>query len=181
MLVEAASPAGPAAEADAILGTWVTAPDKNGTAHIEIERTGERIHGKIVWLSQPNVAADDPGGRGGQPKTDYRNPDPVLRDRTILGLPIVDGFRYVGNSEWKQGRIYDPGSGKTYSCQAKLLPDGRLKVRGYLGISLLGRSTIWTRLEAGSSSSFGIGGSSSAIAAANGSSSPSRTSTTPSR
>jgi uncharacterized protein (DUF2147 family) len=147
LLVGAASSASPDAGADGILGTWVTAPDKNGTAHITIERTGERIHGKIVWLSQPSVPADDAGGRGGQPKTDYRNPDPELRGRTILGLPIVDGFRYVGSSEWKQGRIYDPGSGKTYSCQAKLLPDGRLKVRGYLGISLLGRSTIWTRLD----------------------------------
>ena len=146
LLVAAVGPTtGPAA--DGILGTWVTAPDKNGTAHIAIERTGERFHGRIVWLSQPNVPADDPAGRGGQPKTDYRNPDPTLRDRTILGLPILDGLRYVGNSEWKQGRIYDPGSGKTYSCQAKLLPDGRLKFRGYLGVSLLGRSTIWTRLD----------------------------------
>ena len=145
LLVAAAVPA--ANEADAILGTWVTAPDKNGTAHITIERTGERFHGRIVWLSQPNVPVDDPGGRGGQPKTDYRNPDPALRARTILGLPIMKDFRYVGNSEWKQGRIYDPGSGNTYSCQMKLLPDGRLKVRGYLGVSLLGRSTMWTRLE----------------------------------
>jgi len=145
LLVAAPAPSAGSA-ADGILGTWVTAPDKNGIAHIAIERTGERIHGRIVWLSQPNVPADDPGGRGGQPKTDYRNPDPALRDRTILGLPILDGFRYVGSSEWKHGRIYDPGSGNTYSCQARLLPDGRLRFRGYLGISLLGRSTIWTRL-----------------------------------
>ena len=152
LLALALPPAAGAVDGDAILGVWVTAPEEDGTAHIEFERQGDRYRGRIVWLAQPNVPAGDRGGRGGKPKTDHENPDPALRDRPILGLPIASGFRYAGNAEWKQGRIYDPESGNTYGCQMKLLPDGRLRVRGYLGISLLGRSTIWTRLvdDAGS-------------------------------
>ena len=138
------APAG-AAEDDAILGLWATEPDENGFAHVEIGRAGGVFEGRIVWLSEPNVPANDPEGRGGQPKTDHENPDPALRDRPILGLRIAGGFRYVGNGQWKQGEIYDPATGNRYHCNIKLLPDGRLRVRGYVGIALLGRSTIWTR------------------------------------
>ena len=134
-----------ATEGDAVLGVWATEADRNGMAHIEIRRDGDRYHGSIVWLEEPNVPLDDPAGRGGEPKTDHRNPDPALRSRPILGLRIVDGFRYVGNGQFRDGRIYDPATGNTYHCNMKLLADGRLKLRGYIGISLFGRSTIWTR------------------------------------
>jgi len=140
----AAAPAR-AAEEDAILGLWATEPDEHGFARVEIARAGEAFEGRIVWLSEPNVPADDPEGRAGQPKTDHRNPDPALRERPVLGLRIAEGFRYAGNGQWKQGQIYDPASGNRYHCNLKLLPDGRLRVRGYVGISLLGRSTTWTR------------------------------------
>jgi len=135
-----------AVDGDQILGVWVTEPQPNDeVAHIEIERDGDLYRGKIVWLSEPDVPADDASGLGGQPKTDRSNPDPSLRDRPILGLPLVEGFRYTGDGHWTDGRIYDPSNGKSYRCNVKLLPDGRLKIRGYIGIPLLGRSTFWTR------------------------------------
>jgi uncharacterized protein (DUF2147 family) len=54
-------------------------------------------------------------------------------------------FVYDGEGVWEDGDIYDPKSGKTYSCYMKLQSMDKLKVRGYIGISLIGRTTYWTR------------------------------------
>jgi uncharacterized protein (DUF2147 family) len=60
-------------------------------------------------------------------------------------LPILKDFEFTGKSTWENGTIYDPKNGKTYSCYLILQPDKTLKVRGYVGVSMLGRTTIWTR------------------------------------
>ncbi|MGH8369886.1 MAG: DUF2147 domain-containing protein [Gammaproteobacteria bacterium] len=147
MSVQAAQPADPAADksADRILGTWVT---EGGKSHVEIVQQTGIYAGHISWLEEPVYPADDKQGMAGQPKIDRENPDTALRSRPIIGLPLVSGFRYADDDVWEDGRIYDPESGKTYRCKMTLLPDGSLKVRGYVGISLFGRTTIWTRLPA---------------------------------
>jgi len=142
-----ASPLSALADGDAVLGVWQTLPEKHGYAHIEIERDGEELVGSIVWISEPNFPEDDKAGMAGEPKIDRNNPDPELRDRPLLGLQIIDSFEYVGNDQWKHGRVYDPARGKTYRCQMKLNEDGTLKFRGYVGVSLLGRNTTWTRVS----------------------------------
>lgn len=58
---------------------------------------------------------------------------------------MLTGFRFDGDDEWKDGDIYDPESGKTYSCYLSLKDNNTLKVRGYIGVSLFGRSETWTR------------------------------------
>ena len=92
--------------------------------------------------------ASDPEGMGGKPKVDRQNPKEELRSRPIVGLRVVEGFEYSGGGEWKHGRIYDPESGKTYKCKMRLTDEGVLKVRGFIGFSLLGRTTEWTRVNA---------------------------------
>jgi uncharacterized protein (DUF2147 family) len=149
MLVLATLVAAPVggADGDAILGLWATEPGgRGGQAHVEITRDGERYTGRIVWLEKPTYPPGDASGLGGEPRIDLENPDPGLRDRPILGLTIVDGFRADGRGRWSDGTIYDPENGKTYRCKAKLEGDV-LKVRGYIGVSLLGRTTEWTRVE----------------------------------
>jgi len=132
-------------DADAIVGLWRTAPDpKDGAAIVEIVRDGETFAGRIVWLEKPLYGPDE--DRPGQPKVDLRNPDPSLRERPVLGLELLSGFRFDGR-KWKGGTIYDPASGTTYRCVMKLLGADRLKVRGYVGISLLGRTEVWTRVR----------------------------------
>jgi uncharacterized protein (DUF2147 family) len=61
-----------------------------------------------------------------------------------MGLDILSGFKYGGGNIWQDGKIYDPKNGKTYSCKMTL-EGNELKVRGYVGFSLLGRTTVWTR------------------------------------
>ena len=62
----------------------------------------------------------------------------------FIGLEILRNFKFDNDDEWEGGKIYDPESGKTYSCNMSLTGN-ELKVRGYVGVSLLGRTETWTR------------------------------------
>lgn len=124
------------AEADVILGIWYNG-EKD--AKIEIYHCDDKYCGKIVWLKEP---IED-----GHPKKDKHNPDISLAQRGLMGLNILSGFRYDGDNTWEDGDIYNPRDGKTYSCYLKLLDDGTLKVRGFIGISLIGKTQYWTRPE----------------------------------
>jgi uncharacterized protein (DUF2147 family) len=133
----------PAAAGDRVLGLWLT---EKADAHVRMERVGDRYQGAIVWLKEPLYPADDDQGMAGRAKIDRENPDAGQRGRPIIGLRIVEGFRFV-DGEWREGRIYDPENGKTYKC--RMWFDGEtLRLRGFIGISLLGRSTSWTRVVA---------------------------------
>ncbi len=129
------------ADEDQILGIWNTA----GSTRIEIFKCGDNYCGKIVELKNPNYSANDKRGMAGQPKVDRNNPDPDLKTRPILGLLMLEGFTYSGGNVWKGGKIYDPENGKLYKCKMTLSDPNRLEVRGFIGISWLGRTEIWTR------------------------------------
>lgn len=122
-------------KADDITGYWQTR-GKN-PAKIQIYKAGTAFAGKIVWLKD---ALDN-----GRPKTDKNNPDAGRRSQPIVGLQILSGFVFDGDDEWEDGKIYDPESGKTYRCYLALKDKSTLKVRGYIGVSLLGRTETWTR------------------------------------
>ena len=84
----------------------------------------------------------------GQDK-DINNPDPALRDRDLKGISFLYGFEYVAKkNRWKDGKVYDPGNGKTYSAKMELEKGGSiLKMRGYIGVSLLGRTARFERVS----------------------------------
>ncbi len=131
-----------AAQADDILGVWFNG-EKD--ARIEIIKCGDRYCGKVVWLREPDYPEGSKDGVPGTPKLDHNNPDPSLRKVPIIGLQIVHDFRYAGDDLWKDGRVYDPKNGKTYRGKMTLVSPGRLDLRGFIGISLIGRTTTWTR------------------------------------
>lgn len=137
-----ASPLYGADTEDAILGVWTT---QEKDAKIEIFTCGAWYCGKVIWLAEPDFPASDDKGMANQPKVDRNNPDPKLKDRPLLGLVIMEGFSYVGDSRWKGGRFYNPENGKVYRGNLKLAAHNRLKVRGFLGISLFGQTETWTR------------------------------------
>jgi uncharacterized protein (DUF2147 family) len=138
-----------AGDGDEILGLWATDSEgEGGQAHIEIYAVGDTYSGKIVWLEEPVYLEGDPDGEAGEAKIDTNNPDPALQSRPIMGLELMKGFRYDGKGTWKKGTIYDPDNGKTYKCKVKIGDDGELKVRGYIGVSMIGRTSEWTRVEA---------------------------------
>lgn len=123
------------AQKDKIEGFWMN-DDK--TAKIEIYRAVDNKYwGKIVWLKEPL--------RDGKPKLDIHNPKPALRNRPIIGLAILSAFVKDGENKYDEGEIYDPKNGKTYSCTITYKNNQEISIRGYIGISLIGRSTTWTR------------------------------------
>ncbi len=138
-----------AQDGDAILGLWATDPEGGGgEAHVEVYKEDGKYYGKIIWLAQPVYPPDDPKGTPGEPKTDLNNPDPALQKEPVIGLFIVKDFVYNGKGLWHKGTIYDPDNGKTYKCKIKFGDNEKvLKVRGFIGVSLLGRTTLWTRVE----------------------------------
>lgn len=121
-------------KADDIIGIWLTGSKE--PAKIQIYKSGEKFYGKIIWLKNPTD--------NGKQRVDTNNPDITKRSNPIIGLLMLTGFKFDGDDEWKGGDIYDPESGKTYSSYMYLRDKNTLKVRGYVGISLFGRTETWT-------------------------------------
>ena len=125
-----------AAFAQDVVGKWKL---DDGSAIVEVYKSGDAFNGKIVWLQNPTEA-------DGSPAVDTNNPDKALRSRQLIGLNMLSGLKKTG-SEYSGGKIYDPGNGKTYNCSMKVEGDV-LKVRGSLDKKgLLGRTMDWFRVK----------------------------------
>src|SRR5688572_11548623 len=117
--------------ADDILGTWIVGENK---AKIQVYKSGTKYYGKIIWLKEPT--------KDGRQKIDAKNPDPKKRSAPIIGLVVLRDFVF-DDGEWNSGEIYDPSSGKEYSSKITMPNKNTMKVRGYIGISLFGRTEVW--------------------------------------
>lgn len=124
-------------EGDALIGVWEPG---NGKAKVKITRVGDKYFGKIVWLKEPK-------NEKGENKTDVNNPDEKMHDTPLLGYKILKDFEYVGDKTWDNGTIYDPENGSLYSCTIKQKSENTLEVRGYIGVSMIGRTDTWTKLQ----------------------------------
>lgn len=121
---------------DAILGVW---KNGEGTGLIQIYKANNnKYYGRIVWLQVPNDA-------NGKPRTDINNPEESLRTRPLKGLINLREFEFVGDNKWENGKIYDPKTGNDYSCEMTLTDENTLEVRGFIGVSLFGRTDVWKR------------------------------------
>lgn len=124
------------AQKDKIEGLWY---NEEKTAKIEVYKAVDgKFWGKIVWLKEPM--------RNGAPKVDEKNPKPALRKAPLIGLVMLRHFKIDDETTYNDGEIYDPKNGKTYSCKITYKGD-KLDVRGYIGISLIGRTTVWERVQ----------------------------------
>jgi uncharacterized protein (DUF2147 family) len=124
-------------KADEIVGVWWNA-EKDG--RVEVYKKGDQFFGKIEYIKE-NKNLD-----GTAPMKDRNNPNESLRERVLLGTVILTNLKWDG-TEWEGGEIYDSKTGNTYSCFAKMQKDGTLYFKGYIGLSIIGRSTIWTRYK----------------------------------
>lgn len=124
------------AQNDKIEGLWYN--DIKSAKVLISKGNNGKFSGKIVWLKEPLEK--------GKPKLDTKNSEENLRNRPILGLQILTDFEKDEDNKYTGGTIYDPKNGKTYSC--KMTYKGKtLDIRGYIGISLLGRTTVWERIN----------------------------------
>lgn len=125
-----------AAFAQDVIGKWKL---DDGSAIVEVYKSGSEYNGKIVWLAEPN-------GPDGKPAVDRNNPDKALRSRRLIGLNMLSGLK-KDKDEYSGGSIYDPGNGKTYNCSMKVEGDV-LHVRGSLDKrGLIGRTMDWFRVK----------------------------------
>jgi uncharacterized protein (DUF2147 family) len=120
---------------NAVVGVW---KNGEGTAMVQIYEKSDKYFGKIVWLKIPNDANN-------KPKIDGNNPDEKLQSRPLKGLENLKSFVYKGNGIWDDGTIYDPKNGNDYSCTMTLVDNNTLEVRGYVGVSVFGRTDVWKR------------------------------------
>lgn len=126
-----------AAMAQDVTGKWKTIDDDTGKAKsiVEIYEQNGKIFGKVVEIVDPSkrdaTCVDCPGDAKGKP---------------ILDLVILKGLKKDGK-EYNGGTIMDPNNGKVYKCYIELEDANKLKVRGYIGFALLGRTQYWTRVE----------------------------------
>jgi uncharacterized protein (DUF2147 family) len=123
------------ADSSLVTGLW-----KNEDASFQLYEENGKLNAKIVSLREP-LAPD------GKQKTDIHNPDASKHSRPIIGMVFMTGFTPAGSGKWDNGTIYDPKSGNTYSCNMELEGPNTLKVRGYVGISLIGRTETWKRAD----------------------------------
>ena len=121
------------AQTDPIEKVWY---NQEKTAKIQVYKAKDgRFYGKMVWLKEPL--------ENGKPKVDKENPDEKKRNTPLIGLILLRGLEKDGDNEYDNGKIYDPKNGKTYSC--KITHKGNtLDLRGFVGISLIGRTSTWT-------------------------------------
>lgn len=122
---------------DRVISKWLNA---SGDGQIMIYKKGDKYIGRLVWLK-------DPYDEEGKPKKDSKNPIVTLRARPLLGTEILKDFVYLGHGVWDRGFIYDPKTGRTYSSKITMINNNKLSIRGYVGISLLGRTEIWQRVQ----------------------------------
>ena len=115
-------------------GVWLT---QAGDARVRVSKCGGGICGVIVWLREP---IDQSTGR---PQVDDKNPNPALKTRPVIGLPLFSGMRLSAPNKWS-GQIYNADDGGTYASSISLASPDALRVEGCVG-ALCGGET-WTRV-----------------------------------
>ena len=124
------------ADAPSAVGYWVT---PEGGSVVQIAPCSSGLCGSIVGLRLTRKPTDSP--------VDMHNPDAGKRKQPLCGLIMAGSLQPVKGSttKWEDGWVYDPDSGSTYKAEMKLDGPDKLDLRGYLGISLFGRTMSWTR------------------------------------
>ncbi len=118
-------------KADDLIGTYMT--DKN-EGMVEITKRDNKFFGKLLWTKTEG-------------KLDTNNPDVKQQSQPLRGKEILKSFDFNGSDLWHNGTIYDPKNGKTYSCKITRDEKGNLSVRGFIGVSLIGRTTLWIKVK----------------------------------
>lgn len=117
-------------------GLWLT--EKKGVI-VDVYSCGDALCGRTVWLKKMKF-------KDGRDRLDRKNPDAALRSRHWCGIEVIKDVKPVSATEWEGGDIYDPKTGETFSFDMEQKGD-RMKVRGYLGVKMLGKSETWTRTD----------------------------------
>jgi uncharacterized protein (DUF2147 family) len=132
--------------ADGIVGNWLV-ETRDAVIHFSRGADGS-IEGRIAWQLHNRYDATDGPDWDGKIVVDRHNPDPALRSRPLDNMLMIWGLRFnPDDQEWSNGHVYSADDGHTYRCLIRLKDPDHLYLRGYFGITLLGGSTTWTRVD----------------------------------
>ena len=135
------------AQQSSVMGTWLT---QSGVAQVRISPCPNPAQGPICGNIVGLINPKGPNGQAVAPEAaiDYRNADPALRGRKVLGMPLIWGFKTTSDlNSFEDGQIYNGENGKIYNANISLQPDGKLRLRGYVGAAMFGETQLWTRVN----------------------------------
>ena len=135
------------AQQGTVMGTWLS---ESGVAQIKIGACPDAASGPICGFVVNLINPKGPDGAAVAPDaaTDYRNENPALRTRKVLGMPLIWGFKQAAQpNAFEDGKVYNGEDGKTYSANISLQPDGKLRLRGFVGTPMFGKTQLWTRVN----------------------------------
>ncbi|MDR6845869.1 DUF2147 domain-containing protein [Flavobacterium granuli] len=120
-----------------VLGKWKTIDDETGETKsiVEVYEKSGKVYGKVVEILRADHKKDVCSKCEGADK-----------NKPILGMVIINGLKKDG-SEYNGGTILDPENGKKYKCYITLESPDKLKLRGYIGLSIMGRTQYWSRVK----------------------------------
>ncbi|MGI9525503.1 MAG: DUF2147 domain-containing protein [Weeksellaceae bacterium] len=119
------------------VGTWKTVDDETGEAksYIQVYEKGGELYGKVIEILTDKKDAVCSSCKG-------KN-----KNKKIVGMVVLEGVEKDGENKWDDGKILDPNNGKIYDVSLELVEKNKLKVRGYIGFSMLGRTQYWYRVK----------------------------------
>lgn len=127
-------------KADAILGKWMCI-DKS--VKVEIYKENDEYRAKILWFNDKLGS-----GKPMNSRRDTSNPNPKLRNRKIIGMEILKDLEYNTKKNcWENGKIYDAYYGRTWDSVGWILPNEKLKVRGFWKLQMIGKNLYFYRVN----------------------------------
>lgn len=117
-------------------GLWLTENERSVVELYQCKKGEPLLCGKIAWIIE-----------GGM-QHDTKNPDASKHTRPICGLTIVSGLRMEKPTFWSGGKVYKADEGDMYDANMTILSDDKVQLRGFVGISMFGKSQTWTRVSA---------------------------------
>ena len=125
------------AQSQTVFGKWKTIDDETGQAKsiVEVYEKGGKVYGKVVEIL-----------RAEHKKDVCSKCDGADKNKPILGMIIINGLEKDG-AEYNGGTVLDPENGKKYKCYITLESPDKLKLRGFIGLSIMGRTQYWTRVK----------------------------------
>lgn len=131
-----------ALHAQSPIGKWKTIDDETGDQKsiVEIFEKDGKLYGKVIKLFRKPTEEQDP-------ICDECDKDDPRYNKRVMGMVILEGLEKGKDNLWENGEILDPKNGSVYSCYIELIEKDKLKLRGYLGFSLIGRTQYWYRAE----------------------------------
>jgi len=136
-----------AAQQSGVFGTWLT---QSGVAQVKIAPCADPKQGALCGFIIGLINPKGPDGKVVAPEvaTDYHNENAAMRGRKVIGMPLIWGFKKTNDpNAFDDGQIYNGENGKIYSANISLQPDGKLRLRGYVGSPMFGETQLWTRVS----------------------------------